>query len=770
MDLRRRILPPLALAALSVAVAASFGRVFASSAYLWPLVGAAIAPHALGAIFRGRRHASSLLPLLSLLALAAYVVWGLLLYTTHSGVPGHETLHVLGQRLDAGWLVLRNSHVPVPASAGAVLLAVLAVWVMAQIADVVAFDSEATLGALAPAVTVFIWLCALGTDSGATASTVAVGATAAMFLAVQHQVGLASRRTMVGPRRAATAPSLLGTAAVTAVAALLVASAVVPELPGAGSSPLIDLHAFGHSSSNPSYRTSIAPLIDVGAKLHQSTPEELFTVRSPVADYWRITALDDYRSEGGGQWTLSAQGDHAISEGLSGTAPPDAVTQEYTIGPLDERWMPAAYRPVSVSRDDTLVVRSSSTLVTGASSVSGLRYTVVSALQPNVVTPEQQAATARAVPADLQSYTQLPGDFPQSVVVLAHSITDAYSNPYAKAKALRDFFRANFAYDANVDLGDDEGALTSFLFAQRRGFCVQFASAYATMARAIGIPARVAVGFTPGTFDQSNGVFRVSTEDAHAWPEIWLAGLGWTHLFDPTPPAHTGSAGGSALPNEPKAPVGISSTNEPAVPTTVPTTVVGGGAPATKPGSGPGATPPRVEVPVPAHGGGSSVGLTIAVLAGAVLLAALAAAGTILLAKSRRREARRRRRAPAGAVRGAWEEALDQLREHGFTPLPGATALEIAASAPAETGLPIDGPMRALADAHGAACYGATEPDATAVAQAWSEVDALDAALDASLGRFARIRRRLDPGTLRDRRQPVSAGTSTDARSPATND
>jgi transglutaminase-like putative cysteine protease len=771
MDLRRRLLPPLALAALSVAVAVSFGRVFASSAYLWPLVGAAIAPHALGVLFRSGRLPRALLPLASVIALGAYVVWGLLLHTTSSGLPGHATWHELGQRLDAGWAVLRNDQVPVPAAAGAVLLAVIAVWVMAQIADVVAFDADATLGALAPAVTVFIWLCALGTSAGATASTIAVGTTAAMYVAVQHQTGLERRRTMVGPSRATTEPSIFTVAAVTAVVALVIAAVVVPELPGAGASPLIDLRAIGRSDSNPSYRTSIAPLIDVGAKLNRSTPEELFTVRSKAADYWRITALDDYRNEGGGQWTLSAEGDGAISEGLDGGAPAGAVTQEFTIGPLDERWMPAAYRPVSVSLGDTLVVRSSATLVTGRSSVSGLHYTVVSELPERGVPAAQQAATAQPVPASLRRFTVLPSDFPTRIRTLAHDITDSLPNPYAKAKALRDFFRGSaFTYDTSVDLGDDESALVAFLFNEKRGFCVQFASAYATMARAIGIPARVAVGFTPGTLDPHAGVYRVSTEDAHAWPEIWLAGLGWTHLFDPTPPApnHVNSAGGSDLPNEPKT-QDVGSVVLPSVGTTLPTTpsvsqpAVTQPAPATTP-----ATPPPVEVKVPSHSGGTGVAVTIAVVVGAVLLALLAAAGTILFAKSRRRATRRSRPEPAAAVHGAWEEALDHLRDHGFSPPPGATAYEIAAQAPVVVGAGTAAPMRVLAGVHSAARYGGRPPDADTVSRAWQEVEALDAALDSELGPVQRVRRRLDPATLREPRQ--ADGFSPADRSPATND
>ena len=338
---------------------------------------------------------------------------------------------------------------------------------------------------------------------------------------------------------------------------------------------------------------------------------------------------------------------------------------------------------------------------------------------------------------------------------------------------MRDFFRsAAFTYDPSVDLGDDEGALTTFLFVQRRGFCVQFASAYATMARAIGIPARVAVGFTPGTHDDSAGVFRVGTDDAHAWPEIWLAGLGWTHLFDPTPPAHPGSAGGSALPHEP---VGVGESQQPVV-TTVPTPTQPAVTTPTTPAAG--STPaaaPRIEVRAPSSsGGGASVAVAVAVAVGLAILGALGAAAAIVIAKARRRSARRARREPAAVVRGAWEEALDHLRDHGFTPSPGATPLEIAARVPNALGGAVGGaaatPMRVLAGAHSAACYGTIPPGDGDVTLAWDQVDALDDALDTGLGPIQRMRRKLDPASLRDARQPVPAGWSAAARSPSTND
>ena len=102
-------------------------------------------------------------------------------------------------------------------------------------------------------------------------------------------------------------------------------------------------------------------------------------------------------------------------------------------------------------------------------------------------------------------------------------------------------------YDTAVGSLDSGSAILEFL-STKRGFCVQFASAYAVMARTLGIPARVAVGFTPGTL--ADGRYHVTSHDAHAWPEIYLTGIGWTHLFDPTPAQQGDTTGGSDLPND----------------------------------------------------------------------------------------------------------------------------------------------------------------------------------------------------------------------------
>jgi hypothetical protein len=99
-----------------------------------------------------------------------------------------------------------------------------------------------------------------------------------------------------------------------------------------------------------------------------------------------------------------------------------------------------------------------------------------------------------------------------------------------------------------VALRHDVNDIEDFLFIVQRGYCEQFASTFASMARSIGIPARVAVGFTWGEWSETREVYVVRGEHAHAWPEVYFADVGWV-VFDPTPgraPAHGSEISGLA--------------------------------------------------------------------------------------------------------------------------------------------------------------------------------------------------------------------------------
>jgi transglutaminase-like putative cysteine protease len=440
--------------------------------------------------------------------------------------------------------------------------------------------------------------------------------------------------------------------------------------------------------------------------------------------------------------------------GLPSTAPASALVQHFAIGPLGERWLPAAYEPVAIDLPDTLVVRSSGTIVADADDVSGLRYQVASKLPPLAVADlraAQIAATEAAPPRAARQFLALPRTTEiGAITARAEEIVGGATTPYAKAAALRDYFRdpANgFVYDTTVDDHDDASAILAFLDS-KHGFCVQFASTYAVMARALGIPARVAVGFTPG--EPAGGRYRVTSHDAHAWPEIYLSGLGWTHLFDPTPGQSGRAPGGSDLPHDDAS---VAPTQPSVQPPTASIPPLTGG---TDTPSGadtpaaPGATPATPTLaPAPASSS-SSTGAWIPVLV-ALALAVLVVGGYVgaVLGLKRRRRARRHTATdPAVAVTGAWAEALDRLHEAAVVPRATQTPLDLARTVPTGTNPETARPMHELARAYGAARYGdgALAPDDAR--DAWSSLDELEQALDDGVSWTRRWRRRLDASTL----------------------
>ncbi len=136
-------------------------------------------------------------------------------------------------------------------------------------------------------------------------------------------------------------------------------------------------------------------------------------------------------------------------------------------------------------------------------------------------------------------FTVVPPEVPARVQEIARAVTEGYSNRYQRAVALQNWFREDggFTYSLATD-GSGTDDLLSFLEEGedgRTGYCEQFASAMAIMARTLGIPARVAVGFLSGEAIGGQR-WQFSAHDMHAWPELFFPGSGWVR-FEPTPSA-----------------------------------------------------------------------------------------------------------------------------------------------------------------------------------------------------------------------------------------
>ncbi|MGH3671604.1 MAG: transglutaminaseTgpA domain-containing protein [Pseudonocardiaceae bacterium] len=252
------------------------------------------------------------------------------------------------------------------------------------------------------------------------------------------------------------------------------------------------------------------------------------------------------------------------------------------------------------------------------------------------------------------------------VAQLARTVTAGSTNAFDATVTLNQWFtqpRNGFSYDLRTAPGTSGDALVDFLFTGHQGYCEQFASAMAIMLRSLHIPARVAIGFTPGTVTGSTRL--ITTEDAHAWVEAWFPGAGWLP-FDPTPltdgrtvrPPYV--AAGAAQPRPAPSP-------QPAPP------VTGKAAPPIPPPAALAAPPVRQPGTPGDPGSGAGVRIALSVL-GLLGLAALAGLTPLGVRESRRR--RRLHLVSAGgpqAVSAAWEEVLAESADRGVVPPVGET-------------------------------------------------------------------------------------------------
>jgi transglutaminase-like putative cysteine protease len=737
---------PLALAAVSAAAAAGCCRLFGDAGWIVPVVAAVGGAHAVGAL-TARRPAgvAAAVHTGGLAVLLAISVGGHTAY----GLPTPATVTALARALGRSPEALRAAIVPAPTTPELILPVVAGLWIATAVADGLARRRRAGLLAALPLAVFPVVVAALGTGHGRALLTFAFAAAVALYAGLDRAGGLpTSEARMPGRagRRARRAVVLSGGSALATVrvrkgravgpralglagpvlAAGAAAVVLGPLVPGIGRA-VVDVHHFGVTLDVT--RVELNPLVDIQPQLLATRRTELFTVRATAPAYWRLTALDRFD---GRRWSPSRPAlfhRHGPS-GEPAAGGERALHQDFRLTSLDSPWLPAADRAVRVRAPGARLDPETDSLVTKKGSRSVRAYGVESRLPVERTGQVPTADRPGGHRAGLARYLALPDHFPREVRELAERFTAGAATPYDRAVALEDSLRVGFIYDETAPPGASIDALEDFLFGSRRGYCEQFAGAYAAMARALGLPARVAVGFTPGTWDGGAGVWRVTTREAHAWPEVFLEGVGWM-AFEPTP--------GRVLP-DPEArmrpDVALQRAAAPGP------SAVGRDAsalaridPGGKAGfdTGPGGRPGRHPFAVTRTRALGWLGA--------------AAFGLLLLppaAKTRRRRVRRRARGD-DAVLAAWREALDRLSEAGVVRRVEETPLEFALRAGAAC--PGAAPaLQRLAVLVNVAAY--SPPPGGEGPEAWAATGRVVRALDAHDPAWVRLRRRLDPRPL----------------------
>ncbi|WP_414169504.1 transglutaminaseTgpA domain-containing protein [Streptoverticillium reticulum] len=428
--------------------------------------------------------------------------------------------------------------------------------------------------------------------------------------------------------------------------------------------------------------SAVNPLVSLQNSLNQPENREVLRYRTSSENtqdlYLRIVALDSFD---GSSWRASERRVTDVPDplptpaGLSPAVRTDPVnTSVAAAGSYGQTYLPMPYPAERVLVGGQWRYEPEGRALVGdhGQSTRGLRYQVSSLL---VEPTAAQLAAAPAPPEQLlRAYTRVPASLPGVVAETARKVTAGTTSAYQQAVKLQDWFSASggFRYDTQVQTGGGSNAIVKFL-EDRQGFCVHFAFSMATMARTLGIPARVAVGFTPGT-PQPDGSVSVGSKDAHAWPELYFEGAGWTR-FEPTP-----TRGTQPDYSVDRAPT----TADPGAPAPLPSRA---GAPSAVP-SADADCPPQERRLGECRGqvlqadtdgtGGGPLRLTTAV----VVAAALAALILPLVPPLWRRRARARRLGRGGAVEGtlaAWQEMTDSAWDYGIPPDEAQTPRNAAA-------------------------------------------------------------------------------------------
>ncbi|MFJ6660648.1 transglutaminaseTgpA domain-containing protein [Streptomyces sp. NPDC091377] len=466
-------------------------------------------------------------------------------------VPGPQAFRHFADLLQAGTDDVERYAIPAPMSDGIQLMLVGGVLVIGLLVDVLAVTFRSAAPAGLPLLALYSVAAGLSDGSGGWVWFLIAAAGYLMLLLVEGRDRLSQwgRVFAGGPRQqggvsapsGAVAPVRTGRRiGAVALGIALVAPLGLPAMDGG----LLENAGSGVGAGGDGGGTisAVNPLVSLRDSLNVDEDRTVLSLRTDSDDlsdmYLRIVSLDDFD---GSTWRPAKRQIGAVPEdfpdpvGLSPDVERKEVRTRITAaGWYQQDWLPMPYPPSAVDIEGRWRYEPEGMTLVGdhGEDTGGKTYEITSLdVRP---TAEQLAQAPEPPSAFKRDYTELPESLPSVVEETAREITSGADNPYEQAVRLQEYFAVNggFQYDTEVEVGNGSDAIARFL-RDKRGFCVHFSFAMASMARSLDIPARIAVGFAPGTL-QADGSVDVGLRDAHAWPELYFEGVGWTR-FEPTP-------------------------------------------------------------------------------------------------------------------------------------------------------------------------------------------------------------------------------------------
>jgi transglutaminase-like putative cysteine protease len=531
----------------TLAAASSLSAVYRGFGWLVPVAVAVAIVVGVGELVRRSPIPAALAPLLGAAGVLLLVTR---LYAARDALlgvlPTPTSMSALGDVARAGFDDVRKLAPPVPAHHGLVLLAIVGVSAVALVVDLLAVTLRRVALTGLPLLAVFVTGTSVAKHGAAWWSFV-VATTGFMWLLLADSRDRLSRwgRSLGFDRDSRprfswsddeVVPSPLSVmgrrVGVTAIAVGVFVPLLVPGL--RGGVPHGGGSGFGLGHGHSSVAITVNPIVTMRAQLTSTLAQPLFNVRSndPSPGYLRLTSLDQFDGDTFSPSKLEQPESAEVSRGIA-VSPlrGRTVHTDVAVRALAVHWLPVPSQVTDVQvAGDWRYDAPTSTVFSSRSDTRNLDYSVESVHpDPDPAALEEAASNDPSV----SSYLKLPS-IPADVRDLTQRVTGTAVSTFDKALAIQRFLTsAPFVYDTTIPAGSGTKALESFLLHDHRGFCQQYASAMAVMARIVHIPARLAVGFTHGDL-QADGSWLVTTKDAHAWPELYFNGFGWLP-FEPTP-------------------------------------------------------------------------------------------------------------------------------------------------------------------------------------------------------------------------------------------
>jgi transglutaminase-like putative cysteine protease len=557
-------------------VAAGLATVLASVAlyplvaggiWFWGGIGAVVVVCAIGAVTRRRAVPAAVCLLAALAGEFLYLNALFAHWLSWAGVvPTRASVHHLGLLVTQAASETSNSTPPVLPRPAIVLAVVAGIGLVGAITDLLAVRLHRPAIAGLPLLVLFCVPLTTDVKPGAVGGALVFCAGVTGYLALLSADGRYRLRLwgrVIHPWREDQDSAGLDTRLMAAAgrrigfAAVILALFLPLLLPAVRAHQLFGGGNGGTGGSGPGSQGPVSlprPLDLLNTDLQDQHPRTVLTYRATgqgTPQYLQLYVLTDLTTS---EWRMTpATGSTVLGRKGAMPAPPGLTARTPTLGVhevirlasgLDNggnvNYLPLPYLPRQVTVGGTWHVDPGSLMMhsTGVR-LAGLRYTVAA---KDLLPSPQQLRTAGPPPSALAGYTTVPKAF-DPLKALAERLVAGRTSAYGKAVAIQAWFHrpGNFTYSLKSGLGTDAAALWQFLTKSKTGSCQQFAFGMAVLARLVGIPARVAVGFTQGTFG-ANNTWQVKTSDAHAWPELYFSGAGWLP-FEPTPPNFNGPAG-----------------------------------------------------------------------------------------------------------------------------------------------------------------------------------------------------------------------------------